>query len=214
MENIMAIESTTIKSSRPVFTAEQKEAWKKAKALLKTLIGKDVIRFRALHIAMSELRGKYKTHKGPIEILSKNPDKATQKQSLDTWNNLRAKVDAWKSYLEDPGSKKLFIITDGTLSDSQKAVQSSHCAAQFVKEHPLAPWTNGTLVLLTPDVTHRAFSRITSDDNVMDKFVSWYGYGYNHITVWRESDMEDKITSIAILDDFKEAGKIPGLKML
>ncbi|MEN6291797.1 MAG: hypothetical protein ABFD07_07270, partial [Methanobacterium sp.] len=130
--------------------------------------------------------------------------------------NLRGRVDAWKEYLTNPGAKKLFVFTDPDLSDSQKAVQSAHAVAQFQKEHPLAPWVNGTLVLLTPDRDLRPFNRLAKEDSLMNHFVSWYAHSYyaEYITVWTESDMDDAITSVVMLDDFKEVGKISGTKML
>ena len=205
----------TIKSARPTFTAEQKEAWKKAKLLLKSLIGNDVVRFRALHIAMSELRSKYKKNPGPIERESTDPNKAHQKRVNDAAVRLRGRIDAWKVYLDNPGSKKLFIFTDSTLTDSQKAVQSSHAVAQFLREHPLAPWCNGILVLLSPDVSLKLYT--SSPDPVMDRFVAYNINAYNnwnYTTIWREEDMDNAITSVAILDDYYDAGKISGTKML
>jgi hypothetical protein len=211
MENIMANEET-IKSVRPIFTAEQKDAWKKAKLLLKSLTGNDVIRFRALHSAMSELRSKYKKNPGPIERESTDPNKAHQKRVNDAAVQLRQRIDTWKAYLDNPGSKKLFIITDNELTDSQKAVQSAHCVAQFQKDHPFAPWSNGILVLLVPDPEFKRWQHL--DESALQVFSRWHDVGWNYITFWSEEDMDDKLTSIAILDDFREAGKLNGLKML
>lgn len=207
----------TMANERPVFNAEQKEAWKKAKLLLKSLVPKkDKIRFRALHIAMSEMRGKYKMKQGPIEIESKNPAKAHQRKVEDQYARLRERVEAWKSYLENPGLKKLFVFTDPSLSDSQKAVQSAHAVAQFQKEHPLAPWSNGTLVLLTPDPSLKLYTR-DPDVPIMVAFKNYNLNEYNnwnYSTIWREEDLDNAITSIVILDDFQEAGRISGTKML
>jgi len=201
---------------RPTFTTEQKEAWKSAKRLLKSLAGTkrfaDKIRYRALHIAMSELRGKYKDNQGPIEIESKNPDKAQQRKNVDAYHSLRQRIDVWKAYFDNPGLKKLFIITDNELSDSQKAVQSAHCATQFQKEHPDAPWTNGTLVLLCPDPNYKHWDH--PEESRLEVFFARNAGRYNYVTQWEEPDMDNKLTSVAILDDFAEAGKINGLKML
>ena len=202
----------TIKSARPTFTAEQKEAWKKAKLLLKSLIGNDVVRFRALHIAMSELRSKYKKNPGPIERESTDPNKAHQKRVNDAAVRLRGRIDAWKVYLDNPGSKKLFIFTDSTLTDSQKAVQSSHAVAQFLREHPLAPWNNGVLIILIPDPDFKRWQH--PDESLLEMLFAYNAGGYNYVTQWCEEDMNDSLTSFVLLDDFKEAGKINGVRLL
>ena len=184
-------------STRPTFTLEQKEAWNKAKLLLKTFAGNDTLRYRALHIAMSELRGRYRKHKGPIEAPSKNPNKLQQRQCCDKYAQLRERIDSWKAYFDNPGTKKLFIICDHELTESQKAVQSAHAAAQFLKEHPLAPWSNGTLVLLQsdPDKYVKSFAEVIS------RF--FYERNYHYHTAWREEDMGNQVTAVAVLDDYK-----------
>ena len=198
---------------KPLFTDEQNEAWAKAKLLLKEFKGKDSFRYRVLHIAMSELRGRYRKHKGPIETAPKDPERAKQKETADLWRKLRMRVDAWKNYFEDPSKKKLYIITDPNLSPSQRAVQSAHAVAQFQIEHPLAPWCNGILVLLTPDIDRSFYSR-NKDQAIMDCFTRWYVGGFDFQTIWKEEDLDNAITSIAILDMFNEIGAPQGLILL
>ena len=223
MEIIMATQELNeqTKPSRPVFTPEQHEAWKKAKLLLKTLMGKDTKRYRALHIAMSELRGRYRKHKGPIETVSSNPNKVKQRTVEDLWNNLRKKVDAWKEYFETPGFKKLYVITDNELSTSQQAVQSAHAVAKFQKDHPNAPWTNGTLVLLTPDSTNKVYKREVFGkpeiETPFQKFIHWYlkAYNFDYISYWREEDLDNQITSVVVLNDYNtNFDGISGIKLL
>jgi hypothetical protein len=206
-------------NTRPTYTTEQREAWQNAKLLLKDLIArKQTTRLRALHIAMSELRGLYRKHRGPIEQPSSNPDKSRQRESLDSQASLRDRIDEWKDYLTGPGARKLYLIIKDGLSNSQKAVQASHAAAQFQKEHPLAPWTNGTMVLLTPDPDYRdGFGRGIS----LEQFhpldaEGYYNYDGTYITIWREPDMDNAITAVAILKEFKNSktGKLRGLKLL
>ena len=186
--------------NRPTFTNEQKEAWNKAKLLLASLRHDNVIRYRALHIAMSELRARYRKHKGPIETPAKNPDKANAREYLDKLNQLRKRVDSWKEYFENPGSKKLYIICDAALTEAQKAVQSAHAVADFQKEYPFAPWTNGTLVLLQHNADVYTYTKTTFPEITKHNFNK---YGWNYHTEWREPDMDNAITAIAVLDDFR-----------
>jgi len=189
-----------LNNTRPTFTNEQKEAWNKAKLLLKTFAGNDTVRYRALHIAMSELRGRYRKHKGPIEAPSTNPNKLQQRQSCDKNAQLRERIDSWKVYFDNPGAKKLYIICDHTLTKSQKAVQSAHAAAQFLKEHPLAPWANGTLVLLQSCDKYQSTKYMC---NTFEKFSDrYYTWRWLFKTEWREPDMDNALTAIAVLDDF------------
>lgn len=198
----MAIE-TTIKT-RPNFTAEQKEAWKKAKLLLKTYAGTNTVQYRALHIAMSELRSKYRTHKGPIEVISKNASKAYEHRLRDLSDKLRERIDTWKEYFNNPGAKKLYIICDETLSESQKAVQSAHAVAQFQKEHPLAPWTNGTIILLTPEGSQ-------SLKQILQRYDSCR---FDFYTEWSEPDLDNRVTALALMNNFGDIFRIKGLKLL
>jgi hypothetical protein len=192
--------ATELNNERPIFTNEQKEAWNKAKLLLKTFAGSDTVRYRALHIAMSELRGRYRKHKGPIEAPSKNPNKLQQRLSCDKNAQLRERIDSWKVYFDNPGAKKLYIICDYTLSESQKAVQSAHAAAQFLKEHPLAPWVNGTLVLLQSSDKYQSTKYMCDTfQKFSDRYYTWR---WLFKTEWREPDMDNALTAIAVLDDF------------
>lgn len=193
----MAIET----QDRPTFNTEQKEAWNKAKLLLKTLRYGDAekygnsIRYRALHIAMSELRGMHRKHKGPIETPAKNPNKLQNRQLADKYAQLRERVDSWKAYFDNPGKKKLYVICDHTLSEAQKAVQSAHAVAKFVRENPLAPWCNGTLVLLQPN---------NDRESKFVSVVNWYfsDRSWSFRSEWCEEDMDNRLTAVAILDDF------------
>ena len=186
--------------NRPTFTNEQKEAWNKAKLLLASLRHDDVIRYRALHIAMSELRARYRKHKGPIETPAKNPDKANAREYLDKLNQLRKRIDSWKEYFENPGNKKLYVLCDATLTEAQKAVQSAHAVADFQKEYPFAPWTNGTLVLLQHNANRYSYTTTTFDETIKHNFNK---YSWDYQIDWREPDMGNAITAVAFLDDFK-----------
>ena len=197
----------------PRFTEEQKEAWQKAKALLKS----GMTNTRALHIAMSELRKENgRKHKGPIETEPKRDGKLTEYKAKLVSSQMAARVAQWKAYLRDPESQKLFIIVRNDLETSQKAVQASHAAAQFQKEHPFAPWINGTLILLTVDVSSSNYKRYTGRG--IDPFEEFYNYYYfaNYRTLWREPDQGDRVTAMAILADFQNdrIGKVQGTKLL
>jgi len=203
----------------PRFTPEQKEAWHKAKELLKS----DKTFVRPLHIAMSELRLEGgRKHKGPIETLPKNETKLQQYKQALISEQIRARVDEWKQYLNDPSSKKLYILVRDDLSPSQQAVQASHCAAQFIKEHPLAPWINGTMVLLTVDranFRYKINEKIKTRNGEIDPFEYEFSNNVwlaNYKTAWREPDQGDRVTAFAYLADFRneDIGKMRGVKLL
>ena len=179
----------------PRYTPEQREAWIKAKMLLKTKILSHQ-ETRPLHIAMSLLRGKTREQ---IETPALNESKRIQRINTDKYWGLERKIQDWLDYFSNPARKKLYIFVDPTLSVSQKAVQSAHCAAEFQKQNPHAPWINGTMILL--------------------EWGSRLGHGNvpyccpQYRIDWREPDMENKITAIAILSDYSDdLGK--GYKLL
>jgi hypothetical protein len=205
------------------FTEEQKEAWKKAKKLLKsTDIGS--VAKRSLHIAMSELRAEQgRKHKGPIETLAKKPGKLEQYQAGYRNNEIAARVQDWKTYLQDPGARKLYIIVRDDLSPAQKAVQASHCAAEFQKRHPLAPWVNGTMVLLQNNPSDPYFKRFAQvctagriEADPFEHYIRNAFYRAHYTTLWREPDMGNKLTAVAVLSSYQNElnGKTPGIKLV
>lgn len=204
------------------FTEEQKEAWKKAKKLLK--FGIDSIARRALHIAMSELRAEQgRKHRGPIETLTTKPGKLEHYQAVIKIYEIAERVKDWKVYLQDPGARKLYIIVRDDLSPAQKAVQASHCAAEFQKRNPLAPWINGTMVLLQNNPSDPYFKRFSEafrvgkgDYDPFESYINstfWRAY---YRTLWREPDMDNKLTAAAILSSYQNElnGKQPGIKLV
>jgi uncharacterized protein YoaH (UPF0181 family) len=207
----------------PRFTEEQKEAWQKAKALLKS----GMTNTRALHIAMSELRKENgRKHKGPIETEPKRDGKLTEYKAKLVSSQMAARVAQWKAYLRDPGSQKLFIIVRNDLETSQKAVQASHAAAEFSKRHPLAPWVNGTMVLLIPDQTSQTFQRYleaphrpvspTYQHDPFEAFCHDRFWPFEFQTEWREPDQGNRITAVAVLSCFNNelCSKQHGVKLL
>ena len=210
----MATEITTTKQYHaPRFTPEQKEAWIKAKALLKS--GKSF--YRPLHVAMSELRLESgRKHKGPIETLPKNSERVKQ-HNLEILNlKIRERVNEWKDYLKDPSSKKLYIIVRDDLDIAQQAVQASHAAAEFVRCNPLAPWINGTVIVMVPDIASRYYTKFINSLDIFETFVDSIFYFIDFKTIWREPDQDNRITSVALLSEFQNEriGKQKGIKLL
>ena len=207
-------------TERTTFTPEQKEAWIKAKFLLKS--GSEV-RSRPLHIAMSELRAENgRKHKGPIETLPKHPGKLTEYKAIYEQEQIAAKVKQWKDYLRDPGKQKLYIIVRDDLSPAQKAVQASHAAAQFQKEHPNAPWINGTMVLMQSDPEDAYYQKFKNlslrrdSHDIFTEYIKGCFYGVDFKTYWREPDLDNKLTAVAILSVYcnDQNGQRPGIKLI
>lgn len=205
----------------PRFTEEQKEAWRKAKFLLFKVSALSTKSRRALHIAMSELRAENgRRHKGPIETLPRSIGKCIQYEAIHRYERTKERVAEWKQYLTDPSAKKLYIIIRPDLSSAQKAVQASHATAQFQKEHPFAPWINGTMVLLEPNQSSTLWKHMPdyradlNDFDAFDKFVGWFHATFK--TEWREPDMGNHITAIAMTSDFlsDQLGSREDLKLI
>ena len=204
----------------PRFSSEQKEAWQKAKDLLKS--GKTNV--RALHIAMSELRKENgRKHKGPIETEPKADGKLTEYKAKLVSSQMAARVAQWKQYLRNPGGQKLFIIVRNDLETSQKAVQASHAAAEFSKRHPLAPWVNGTMVLLVPDQTNPTVKRYLEalvrpglELDPFEQFCKLQFWPFEFQTEWREPDQDNRVTAVAVLSCFNNelCSKVHGVKLL
>ena len=207
-------------AERPRFSSEQKEAWQKAKDLLKS--GKT--NYRALHIAMSELRKENgRKHKGPIETEPKRDEKLTEYKAKLVSSQMAARVAQWKQYLRDPGSQKLYIIVRNDMETSQKAVQASHAAAEFSKRHPLAPWVNGTMVLLVPDQTSPTFkryldtpTRLGREFDPFEQFCKDRFWPFEFQTEWREPDQGNRVTAVALLSCFNNelCSRTHGVKLL
>lgn len=188
------------------YTQEQKEAYFNSRKLLKELIkqykaGNSQFKntIRTLHIALSEHRALIRDlaghkPKGTPETLPKTENKIREHKSILA--GLRAEIQHYKCYLNDPGSKKLYIVVDPSLSTSQKAVQAAHAAAEFQKMYPLAPWVNGTLILMTIKKEHL---KSHWGSKPLDEIC----HGVFK-TVWRESDMDNKVTAVAILNPFQD----------
>ena len=206
-------------TERITFTPEQKEAWIKAKELLKTGMSS-----RSLHIAMSELRAENgRKHKGPIETLPKHPGKLEEYKAIYAQEQIAAKVKQWKEYLRDPGKQKLYIIVRDDLSPAQKAVQASHAAAQFQKEHPNAPWINGTMVLMQPVTNDNYYKRFEAPRSwrqdgydPFEEYIKGCFYGTDFKTYWREPDLDNKLTAVAILSVYhnEQNRQRPGIKLI
>jgi hypothetical protein len=210
------------------YTNEQREAWAKAKYLLHELRtghpdALNPASRRALHIAMSEMRAEQgRKHKGPIETLPKHEQKRIQHEAIKRDLALNERVAAWKAFLMDPSSKKLYILIDHTLSPAQKAVQASHAAAQFQKEHPFAPWINGTMVLL--ECKNKDFTNFRGPISMEEwaRRNHWiqpnYGGGWptTFTTLWSEPDLDNRLTAIAATRDFRteELGSSEQLRLI
>lgn len=193
----MNTETTEVKT--PKYTQEQRKAWLSAKQLLKEkVLGHQDA--RPLHIAMSLLRGAAWEE---IETPSKHEGKRRERQSLDAQSCLRERVQEWLDYFQDPGRNKLFVFVDKGLTPSQRAVQAAHCAAAFQEQHPHAPWTNGTMVLL-------ATSRHPYRPELLQ--TPYLGQGFR--TEWTEPDMDGRVTAVAMIREFKNDELSRGYSLL
>jgi hypothetical protein len=82
-------------------------------------------------------------------------------------------------------SKKLYIFTDNTLSPIYAAVQGGHAACQYILEtyNRNDSWKNETIVYLSAQLDE--VIRLLKSKNI-------------RYTIWREPDMNNAITAIAV----------------
>ena len=219
-----AATTSTPVSTRPVFTDEQREMYRKLKTTYKEL--SLAIRYlkadrklvnnttpkvwvkaltegttpclaelqslaRAIHIARSLAKGKTMEQ---IEPPSLNEGKRADHKEDWRMLGMEQKVAFWTKALTDPGSIKLYVCVRESLSKSQQAVQAAHAVANFQKAFPTAPWTNGTLVLLSlKDVSPSGRDTFEAEANALARLTTPF------ITTFQEPDLDNKTTAFAAL---------------
>ena len=83
---------------------------------------------------------------------------------------------------------RLYIIVDQSLSPVYGCVQGGHAACQFLIDHPESKWKNDYLIYLYGDVEKIRY-KLSSKGKVFSEF--------------REPDLDNMLTSIAVEDDGK-----------
>jgi len=84
--------------------------------------------------------------------------------------------------------KKLYILIDETLEPIYGCVQGGHAVAQWLLEHNSQCWNNGYLIYLKCNV-----KKWQEHLNILKK----------DYTVFKEPDLGNRVTSLALLDDGK-----------
>lgn len=80
--------------------------------------------------------------------------------------------------------KALFVVTDSNLNNSvYQCVQGSHAVAQYLLENEDSDWNNGYLIFLQSSNLNKVIAKLEDSD------LSY--------TIFREPDLDDKITAIA-----------------
>lgn len=117
-------------------------------------------------------------------------------EQVDSGAGLNMKYVEWILASMQPESKlKLYVIVNETLHPSQQAVQAGHAVAEFLKKNPHTQWDNGHLIYL------KAAPNYGGD-------VSSYGpwlYGIGEWARFREPDLKDKQTAVAVFAPDAEA---------
>lgn len=82
--------------------------------------------------------------------------------------------------------QRLYVLTDQELSPVYACVQGSHAVAQYVLDSPDSPWKNDYLIFLKADL-----QKVTDllDFHKVDR------------VVFKEPDLDNKITAIAVLNN-------------
>lgn len=85
------------------------------------------------------------------------------------------------------------------MSQSQKAVQSAHAALEFLLKGPETHgWENGTLVLLTVE-----------NENELIRTKEKLEMKGNEVVCFREPDIGNQMTAIALVSDKKVLPRLP-----
>ena len=92
---------------------------------------------------------------------------------------------------ESQDNAKLVTVTRADLSDGYKAVQSTHAAINFIFEHPgrAGPWFHNSNYLIELEA---------KDENELKHLIHKCEYHQLAYTVFREPDIGNQITAIAI----------------
>lgn len=87
--------------------------------------------------------------------------------------------------------RKLVIVTRKDLTPGQRAVQSTHAVVNFIFEHPsrAGPWFKESNYLVQLEV---------DDERALHKLIGKLDYHQICYTVFREPDMDNRITAVAI----------------
>lgn len=104
-------------------------------------------------------------------------------------------------------NEKLVIITREDLTQGQQVVQAAHAAIDFTFEHSdrASPWHEQSNYLAILGV---------KDENALKEFIERCKYRFLKHTVFKEPDLNNSITAIAI-EPCKETQKlVRGLKLL
>lgn len=86
-------------------------------------------------------------------------------------------------------SKKLYVLVNSKLDLAYQGVQAGHAVAQWLLDHPQQTWNNHTLVYLA-----------CSNLPLWVLKLKRTGFGFS---TFREPDIEDEMTAIAICCDGK-----------
>lgn len=99
---------------------------------------------------------------------------------------------------------RLYILIREDLSNAQKAVQAGHAIAQWmIEHHHKHEWHNGTLIYLT-----------VPDEQVLTEWFEVAQIKQLPCSCFREPDMNDQMTAIAILADEKSKKMFAKLPMM
>ncbi len=104
-------------------------------------------------------------------------------------------------------TSKLVIVTRADLSDGYKAVQSAHAAINFTFEHPsrAGPWFTSSNYLVLLEVTNQEELR---------KLIKKCQFNDLRHTVFREPDIGNEITAVAIEPSMKTKKLVSRLPLL
>lgn len=94
--------------------------------------------------------------------------------------------------------ERLYVLIDKTLEPIYACVQGGHAVAQWLLEHPKQNWNNSYLIYLSADV-----------EKWKDK-LEYAGYDFSE---FREPDLNNKLTSIAVKDSGKIFKKLNIIKL-
>ncbi len=88
--------------------------------------------------------------------------------------------------------KKLYVLTRNDLPIQYAAVQAGHGVAQYLLDNPGSAWHNEYLIFLA-----------VKDERELDKVLFRLKYKKAKVSIFKEPDLDNQLTSIAVYSDEK-----------
>jgi hypothetical protein len=136
------------------------------------------LEYRYRHVAYSLIRGKTREQIEKKVRPGNELDEELLKMYIEAFEHHRA-IKTGTLSKAPPDPDKLYIVVCDLLPKTYAGVQASHALAEYLRQNPKSPWTNGTLVVLKADMSRLHYY----------ERIGW--------TAFREIDLGNRLTAVA-----------------